>query len=347
MFNLNKTIKIIQGGLFNSKDTWQSYLAENHDWKETATLLTGPMILVSVLLSSLLLWLFSSHYLFATQGGFGITLLKLIGAAIGISVGAFLFSFIAGFFKGKHDFNKGLAALSLAAIPGYIGSIVGSVPMIGWLISLGLGIVSLVFLYKIIPSYLEVPEEKRVVHFVTSLVSTVVVAFIINMILGVGAYTAGGFDTQNNQKTIVTSKGIFGNLSRQTDLIEQADNDRFQPPKNGEVTEDQMASLIVILNKTESYRNEQADKMKKMEADMKDKKDFSFSDIGKLTSSIGSVMSLANAEMEVVKSAGANWAEHQWVKNQLHVAKIQKDLNDTVKHNYALYQKYQDQLVGL
>ena len=183
MFDINKTIKIIQGGLFNSKNTWQSYLEEKHDWKETATLLTGPMILVSVILSSLLFWLFSNHYIFASQGGFGITVLKLIGAIIGISVGAFLFSFIAGLFKGKHDFNKGLAALSLAAIPGYIGSIIGSVPIIGWLISLGLGILSLVFLYKIIPSYLEVPEEKRVVHFVTSLVATVVIAFLINMIL--------------------------------------------------------------------------------------------------------------------------------------------------------------------
>ena len=80
---------------------------------------------------------------------------------------------------------------------------------------------------------------------------------------------------------------------------------------------------------------------------MKDKKDFSFSDIGKLTSGLGSAMSLANAEMEVVKSAGANWAEHQWVKDQLHVAKIQKDLNDTVKHNYALYQKYEKRLESL
>ncbi len=55
-------------------------------------------------------------------------------------------------------------------------------------------------------------------------------------------------------------------------------------------------------------------------------------------------MATANAEMEVVKSGGGNWAEHQWVKEQLRIASIQKDLNDAVKHNYALYQKYADQL---
>ena len=59
---------------------------------------------------------------------------------------------------------------------------------------------------------------------------------------------------------------------------------------------------------------------------------------------MGSVMSAANAEMEVVTTGGGNWAEHQWVKDQLHVASIQKNLNTATKHNYALYQEYLSEL---
>lgn len=38
----------------------------------------------------------------------------------------------------------------------------------------------------------------------------------------------------------------------------------------------------------------------------------------------------------------ANWAEHQWIKSQLEVARIQQDLNDTTEHNYRLFLKYQE-----
>ena len=55
-------------------------------------------------------------------------------------------------------------------------------------------------------------------------------------------------------------------------------------------------------------------------------------------------MRLSTAEMEVVKSGGGNWAEHQWVRGQLETARIQQDLNETTAHNYELFLKYQDQI---
>lgn len=344
MFDLQKTIILVKDGLIESRKTWQSFHDENHDWKETAILLTGPLILASVLLSSVLGWIFSSHYMFAPQGGFWATILGLVAAVISIFVAAFLFSFLAGVFKGKHDFNKGFAALSLAAIPGYLGSVLGTLPMIGWLLALILGIVSLVFLYQIVPLYLEVPEDKRAMHFGVSLVSTIVIIFIINMILGVGAYSTGGFDARHEQSSSNVNHGVFGDVERQANLIDKASKEQYQAPKNGKISEDQMATLILNMQKVDDYRKRQEEQMKKLDEDMQGKNELSFSDIGKLTSGISAVMTTANAEMEVVKSGGGNWAEHQWVKDQLRIASIQKDLNGAVKHNYALYQKYSDQL---
>jgi hypothetical protein len=51
--------------------------------------------------------------------------------------------------------------------------------------------------------------------------------------------------------------------------------------------------------------------------------------------------------MEVVKTAGGNWAEHQWVKAQLETARIQKDLNETTAHNYGLFQEFQSEIERL
>ncbi len=347
MFDPSKTISIIKGGLLDSDATWKSYLSEDKSWKDTFIGLTGPMILVSVILSAIVTWVFSSFSMFGSQGGIGFTLLRLIAAVVGIFIASIIFSYLAGFFKGKNNFNKGFAALSLAAIPAYIGGVFSGLPFIGWLIGLGLGVLSLVFLYKIIPSYLEVPKEKRVVHFIASLIATFIAALLINIILGVGAYQSGAMNGMSQTDSTSVSSGLFGGMERQVNMLESAQNDKYSPPSDGKITEDQIATLILNLKKTADYRKSQENKLKDLDAQMKDKKGFSFSDIGKLSSGINSAMSTANAEMEVIKTGGGNWAEHQWVKNQLQTANIQKDLNDAVKHNYGLYQKYADQLDGL
>lgn len=53
---------------------------------------------------------------------------------------------------------------------------------------------------------------------------------------------------------------------------------------------------------------------------------------------------LSTAVVEVVKENGGNWAEHQWVQQTLLTASRQKDINETVAHNYRLYEQYSDQL---
>ena len=60
--------------------------------------------------------------------------------------------------------------------------------------------------------------------------------------------------------------------------------------------------------------------------------------------STGNILGLANAEMEVVKTGGGNWAEHRWVKDQLRVAIVQQDGTEAIEHNFRLYQKYSQEL---
>jgi hypothetical protein len=57
-------------------------------------------------------------------------------------------------------------------------------------------------------------------------------------------------------------------------------------------------------------------------------------------------MRLTTAEMEVVKTGGGNWAEHTWVKNQIETARVQQDISEAVRHNYALFLEYEAQIDG-
>jgi hypothetical protein len=49
MLNLNRTLDLVKGGIFDSEKTWQGYLPEAQDWQKTAFLLTGPLIVVAAI----------------------------------------------------------------------------------------------------------------------------------------------------------------------------------------------------------------------------------------------------------------------------------------------------------
>lgn len=336
MFDIHKTLTLVKGGFFEPREAWQRYLEEKRDWKETAVLITIPLIATTVILTSILAWVFSSYM----QKGMAATLLQLIVSFIGVGIASFIFSYLAGIFGGKHDFDKGLAALSLAAIPAMIGSVLGTMPFIGMVLSLVLGILGLVYLYKIIPSYLDVPQGKIVLHFILSLLATIAIMGGLGILFGLNGSSQNDFVSRAESNV---HSGMFGELGRQAELMERAEQDTFVPSKDAEITETQMMALLTTLKKTAAYKKTKEDAIKSLDKQAQNK-DASFSDLMKMASGLGSVVGAANAEMDIVKSAGGNWAEHTWVKEQLRIAVMQKDITDAVKHNYSLYKKHADEL---
>jgi len=198
------TLSLIKGGLINPKETWQSYLEGNYSWKDTAISLTLPLIVVSTILMALFNWLFASYSMFGVYMGVGATIKQIIASLISISVASFIFAILAKVFGGNNDFNRAFNALSLTAIPGSIGGILGSLPMVGVFIALIFGILSIVYLYKIIPLYLEVPQSKRVLHFIVSVVVTIVVMFIIGSALNLNRSNDYKINTNNVGANTIT-----------------------------------------------------------------------------------------------------------------------------------------------
>jgi len=341
MFDIKKTIDLIKSGLLEPKATWQSYLTENRSWQDTAAILTLPLIVASFIIAGILTLIFGGVYMFP-RGGLGVWLLGLIMAVIAIAAAAFIFSYLAGVFKGRHDFNKGLAAVSLAAVPAYVGNALGALPFIGWLISLALGIVTLVFLYQIIPSYLEVPEDKRILHYVVSLVATFAVMLVLSALLGAGGMSQmpQGGSMSGDQPA---QSGMLGNIQRYAQMMEQAEQARYDPPADGRITEVQMASFMDVMRRSADIRDEQLARMEQLQEEYEGEEPGA-TDLPAVTGTVSSVLGAFNAEMEVVMTGKGNWAEHQWIKEQLRVARVQKDTSEAVKHNYRLYQAHQDEL---
>lgn len=352
-FDYKKTLDLVKGGLLNPAATWSSYLGENPGWQQTLVVLTAPLILANIVLSLLLSRMMGTMSPFGLAGNwFAALVLGLVMACIAFAVAVFVFNFLAGVFGGKPDFSRAFAAMSLAAIPAWIAGIIGAaIPWVGGLISLAGAIVTLVFLYKILPLALGVPDSKRVLHFVVSLVAVLVVNIIVATVLGIGrmgtgssAYDLGSRGTGRDPGSM---PGVFGEIGRQAELMAEAGEDQYEPPGDGMVSREQARWVAGVVDKSRLAYEEEMARLKKLSEEVDDKEDPSPGDMVKMYQGMGSVLSLNTVEMEVVKSGGGNWAEYLWVKEQLRNAQLQRgEGSDTLAHNYELYRELEDTLQG-
>jgi len=350
-FDWNRTVSVIKGGLVDPENTWKSFLAENPPWQQTAMVLTGPLLLANVVLTMVFSRMIGGYSAFAYPGSwFSALIVGLVMGAITVAITTAVFNFLAGTFSGMPNFSRAFAAVSLAAIPSWVAGVIGAfVPFIGFLLALAGGILTLIYLYRIMPLALNVPQDKRIVHYVVSLLVIMIINFVVGMTLGMGAATTALQDAEYSSvggSGSMAGAGVLGEVNRQSDLMDAAGSDTFEPPADGMLDEEQVEAYVTVLQKTRAIQADYAERMDALAKDMKAKEEsgeaFSLADVGKAISGAGSMLGANNAEMEVVKSGGGNWAEHEWVKQQLRTARVQQgDGDEAVAHNYRLYQKYE------
>jgi hypothetical protein len=344
-FDLKKTLSLVKGSLLDHPATAESYRQEDPGWDQTLINLTVPVILAAVILSAILSWVFDSFSMFSMAGGFGMFLRMLVWAVLGLFIFAFATAFLAGTFGGTNNFNRGFALVSLVAVVGYTGSVLGTLPWVGWILSLALAIYALVLFYRDIPVFLDVPQDKRVVHIIATIVVVVIVNIVISLAMG-GGMTAdrfgqsdrvGQYGSDSANELPAFTNNLLGITHEQT---ARALQDTYDPPEDGEVSNSQVREMIGFL---EDAREIQKDLAKELE-EVSEKE---IAGIGDVMAGFRGVADIQTAEMKVVKDGGGNWAEHQWVKQQLAIAGSRHDQDQPTGDNYELFKKYEDELMEL
>lgn len=349
MLNLNRTFELIKGALFDAEATWRGYLPDAENWQKTAFLLTGPLIILAAVLGYLIGFLGSDASVFGFRPTIVSTLLGIVTGAIAAGVVAFIVAALAGMFGGKSSFAHGLAATSLAFVPGYLGQALAWLPWIGSLVALGLFIYALVLLWRIIPIYLEVPDGKRAGHYILSLIATIAVMVVISMLLrpiiGPDMSDFRDFSDMRSSDNLPSGiGGVMGEAMRQGQLMSAAEEDRYTPPSDGKLDEEQVEEYIRVMNRATDIMEEKGARMQELAERAEKNEEMSMSDMSEMMAGATQMMGMNTIELEVVKSGGGNWAEHQWVKEALRTAYVQKDINEAVAHNYELYKQYENEL---
>ena len=133
---------------------------------------------------------------------------------------------------------------------------------------------------------------------------------------------------------------------RQAELMMAAEEDRYQPPSGGKLEEAQVKEYIRVMSRVRDIRVDTTERMQEL-AERADRNErMSLSDMSEMMAGGTQVMGMNTIELEVVKSGGGNWAEHQWVREALRTAFFQQDTDDAAEHNYELFKKYEDQLAA-
>ena len=333
MFDVQATIRWVTAVLKDPNAAALAYKETSPPWMQTFLQISVP-VYVGALIVGYILALITGGTLMYGGASIGLVLFSLLWSLGWTFVVAFIFDFLAGTFDGTRNFNAAYALVGLAIVPAGLGNAVAPLPLIGWLLSLAASIYSIVLAYRFVPIFLELPDANRVKHFVISIIAALIINVVVAGTLGalfLPSVVSGYPTTSTSEDT-----NIFGGVSRQAEFAEAAAADTYDPPSDGEIDEDQMEDYVDVLKKTQALRERLTAKFENMEEE-----EASMSDI---LGGVGDAMRLGTAEMEVVKTRGGNWAEHMWVKNQLETARVQQDLNDEVKHNYALFLEYQEQI---
>ncbi len=335
-FNLNETRQWVTGAIADPHATAAAFRGSEPGWQHTLMVLTLPVYVGAAVAGFLLSLIFGTSFMFGAMASSPLWFLVSLAWSVAyVFVAALIFDVFAGVFEGRRDFDGAFAALSLAMVPAVVGGVLSPVPWIGWLIGLAAGIYSLVLLYHFIPVFMTVPEAKRVAHFVVSLI----VAIVVNMVVAglLGAMFGPDLEDYLGESTVPESSGgLFGDFERQASVAEQASQDTYQPPSDGRLSEAQVRAFARTLERTAELRERLGRQMENLDEEAPS--------IGDIFSGVKDATRMATAEMEVVKTAGGNWAEHQWVRNQLETARIQKDGSPAIEHNYELFLEYQDRI---
>ncbi len=343
---------------------WEEEISKGRSWQELLKSPALPLIGVVAVLSALLTMLFGYHIplIGVVRPTIGDMLMQMIGTVIMFMISLLLFGWLAAWLAdllgGKNDLDRSVAMFFWISIPSLFGQVLSTIPMVGWVIGIGLGIYSLILLYRAIPIFLEVPIENHVKHFIFFIIASILLSMLLGSTIG-KLFSPTGIQEKISEK-IPMAKQISEEAKKQNkspdaylesyigsmmkgdygqEVIEESAKDTFTPPKDNRLTAEQVDAFIVLAKKAKIVQKEQAAALKQKYDKREKEEEPSITDI---FGTVKDFSGIATLEMKVVKSNGGNWAEYQWVKDRIREAYFTPSLSDVTQYNAKLIKEDRD-----
>ncbi|HUO87150.1 MAG TPA: hypothetical protein VM617_07145 [Thermoanaerobaculia bacterium] len=142
-------------------------------------------------------------------------------------------------------------------------------------------------------------------------VPALAVALLLGMVVSLSACGRG-----DDEADIAENLEETGTL----DVLERAGEDEYDPPSDGELTEDQVEMYLAVQERAVKIRQVTGQRLReKQQAAEAEGKEVGFMDALR---SMGDVSDWATAEIRAAQELGHNTAEYQWVQGQVMEAQV-------------------------
>lgn len=190
-------------------------------------------------------------------GGFGVmfAVVGLIWSIVWSIASVFLFALIvdalAPTFGATKNYDQALKVVAYSYTPVWIGSIVGVIPILGWLVVLAAIAYSVYILYLGLMQVMKSPQDKAVGYTAVSIIVAIVIAIIVSSIFAVisagamfgAAGAAGAFGKRAAAPSTYSADSTVGKLDNFAKQMEAASKKMEAAQKSG----DQQASAAAAL----------------------------------------------------------------------------------------------------
>lgn len=189
MVDVAVLVSRVRGVITNPKETLAEHMRPVPPWSVVTREHVLPLLVVSGLIASLIFLAFApigqtpgmpAPDLMEVLRGF---VLRIVINLIALVVVTVVIGVMAILFDGQPRFNGAFTLVALAMTPLYLTEAVAFLPLIGPILFVAGLVYSLMILYQGVPMALQVPDNKRVFHFVLTMATTVVLMVVITAAL--------------------------------------------------------------------------------------------------------------------------------------------------------------------
>ena len=169
---------------------WEEKLQEMKNWIEVLKFPVLVFVAIIAVLSAVMISLFGYKIPFmgVIHPSMSDIIMQSIGTVVSYSIAIVIMSWVAAYIanitEGINDKSRAIWMLFLVSIPSLLGQVLATLPSVGMLIAMGLGIYSIVLFYKAIPIFMKVPLAKRVRYFIFVAIASIIVSVSINLTIG-------------------------------------------------------------------------------------------------------------------------------------------------------------------
>ena len=244
--------------ILTPKTEWDVIAAEPTPPKQLVMTYVLPLAAIAAIASFISASLIGTSFLGGTYRtpfvwGLVLAIYQFVMALVSCFVVGFIIDALAPKFDGQKNFEQAFKVAVYAYTPGWLGQVLGIIPLLGWLLGLLLALYGLYLLYLGLPKLMKNPDDKTIVYEIVVVVVAIIVSIVIAAVgtlftggamMGAGMMRGGGMGPSSS--VTYDRNSTMGKLDDFSKKMEEAGKKMEAAQKSGDPNKQMEAAMATL-----------------------------------------------------------------------------------------------------